>query len=66
MRVLLILVITLLAAASAYAYSPTEVTDGLSAVVTQTTEVVRTEPAMLLLSGAVLLGLGGAVRRFSL
>jgi hypothetical protein len=38
---------------------------GLSTVVEQTTDVVFTEPVLLLLSGALLLVLGGAVRRFS-
>ena len=64
MRALLVLAIVLLAAASAFAYS-NEMTEGLSAVMSQTGDVVVTEPAMLLVSGALLLGLGGAVRRYS-
>jgi phosphate/sulfate permease len=63
MKALLVLVIVLLGAASAFAYGHADVASGLSSVVEQTTEVVLTEPVMLLLSGALLLVLGGAVRR---
>jgi hypothetical protein len=65
MKALLVLVIVLLGAATAFAYGRADVASGFSSVVEQTTEVVLTEPVMLLLSGALLLVLGGAVRRFS-
>lgn len=66
MRALLVIAIVLLAAATAFAYGPSEVTNGFSTVVAQTSDVVFTEPVMLLLSGALLMVLGGAVRRYSL
>ena len=54
-----------LAAATAFAYGHADVTHGIAAVAEQTGEIVLSEPAMLLLSGALLLGLGGAVRRYT-
>jgi hypothetical protein len=66
MKALLVLAIVLLGAATAFAYGRADMTGGLSAVVEHTTDVVLTEPVLLLLSGALLLVLGGAVRRFSL
>ncbi|HVL66388.1 MAG TPA: hypothetical protein VM364_03905 [Vicinamibacterales bacterium] len=65
MRALLVLALMLLAAATAYAYGPADMADGLSAVLAQTTDVMLTEPAVLLVSGALLLGLGSVVRRLS-
>lgn len=65
MKALLVLAIMVLAAATALAYGPSDVTTGVAAVVEQTGEIVLSEPAMLLLSGALLLGLGGAVRRYT-
>ena len=65
MKALLVLAIVLLGAATAFAYGRADMADGLSTVVEHTTEVVLTEPVLLLLSGALLLMLGGAVRRFS-
>lgn len=55
----------LLAAATAYPYGQADVTEGLSSVVSHTTDVMLTEPAVLLLSGALLIASGALVRRFS-
>jgi hypothetical protein len=65
MKALLVLAIVLLGAATAFGYGSADVASGLSTVVEQTTDVRFTEPVLLLLSGAALLVLGGAVRRFS-
>jgi len=65
MKVLLVLVIVLLAAATAFAYGRPEVAAGVSAVVAQTADVAVSEPAAMLLSGTLLLALGSVVRRFS-
>lgn len=65
MKALLVLAIILLGAATAFAYGRADMAGGLSTVVEQTTDVMFTEPVLLLLSGALLLVLGGAVRRFS-
>lgn len=61
MKVLLVLVIVLLAAATAFAYGHADV----AAVVAQTADVAVSEPATMLLSGTLLLGLASAVRRLS-
>lgn len=63
MKVLLVLAIVLLAAASVFAYGRADVAAGVSVVVAQTTSVVVSEPAALLLSGGLLLALASAVRR---
>ena len=65
MKVLLVLVIVLLAAATAFAYGHADVAAGVSAVVAQTADVAVSEPATMLLSGTLLLGLASAVRRLS-
>lgn len=65
MKALLVLAIVLLGAATAFGYGRADVASSLSTVVEQTSDVVLTEPVLLLLSGALLLVLGGAVRRFS-
>ena len=65
MKALLVLAIVLLGAATAFGYGHADVASSLSTVVEHTTDVMFTEPVLLLLSGAVLLVLGGAVRRFS-
>jgi hypothetical protein len=65
MKALLVLAIVLLGAATAFAYGRADMAGDLSTVVEHTTEMVFSEPVLLLLSGAVLLMLGGAVRRFS-
>jgi hypothetical protein len=64
MKVLLVLAIVLLAAATAFAYGHAEVAAGVSVVVGQTADVVVSEPATMLLSGGLLLALASAVRRF--
>ena len=64
MKALLVLAIVLLGAATAFGYGRADVASGLSTVVEHTTDVF-TEPVLLLVSGALLLVLGGAVRRFS-
>ena len=59
MKVVLVFVIVLIAAATAFAY-------GQSAAATRVTAVVAdtwAEPLALLLSGSALLGIAGAVRR---
>jgi hypothetical protein len=63
MKVLLVLAIVLLAAASAFAYGRADVAAGVSVVVAQTADVVVREPAALLVSGGFLLALASAVRR---
>lgn len=64
MKVLLVLAIVLLAAATALAYGHAEVAAGVSVVVEQTAGVVVSEPTAMLLSGGLLLALASAVRRF--
>ena len=59
MKVLLVFVIVLIAAATALAYGHVGVTAGVSAVASS----ASTEPTALLLSGSALLGIAGAVRR---
>lgn len=59
MKVLLVFVIVLIAAATAFAYGHAGVTAGVSAVASH----ASTEPTALLLSGSALLGIAGAVRR---
>jgi hypothetical protein len=59
MKVLLVLAIVLLAAATAFAYGHA----GVSVVVDHTADVVVSEPAAMLLSGGLLLALASAVRR---
>lgn len=63
MKALLVLAIVLLAAATAFAYGRAGVAAGVSVVVAQTTDVVVSEPAALLISGGLLLVLASAVRR---
>lgn len=63
MKALLVLAIVLLAAATAFAYGRADVAAGVSVVVAQTTDVVVSEPAALLISGGLLLALASAVRR---
>lgn len=59
-RVVLVCVLVLLAAATALAYGPMHVdTAGMAAMVSKG----WAEPATLFLSGTVLLGIAGAVRR---
>jgi hypothetical protein len=64
MKVLLVLAIVVLAAATAFAYGHAEVAAGMSVVVDHTAGVVVSEPAAMLLSGGLLLALASAVRRF--
>ncbi len=63
MKALLVLLITLLAAASAYAYGRSDATGSVALLVEETASACTTEPAVMLLSGGVLLALAGAVRR---
>ena len=62
MKALLVLALTVLAAASAYAYGPTDLAASVREVVANGTW--PTEPAALLVSGSALIGLGGVARRF--
>ena len=64
MKVLLVLTIVLLAAATAFAYGGAEVTASVSAVVAQTADVTLREPLTMLLSGSLLIVVASAVRRF--
>jgi hypothetical protein len=65
MKVVLVLVLTAFAAATALAYGNTAVTTSVTAVAVQVAGG-SSEPAALLLSGSLLLGLAGAVKRFTL
>lgn len=64
MKVVLVSVLMAFAAATAFAYNTTAVTTSVTAVAVQVTGG-SSEPAALLLSGSVLLGLAGAVKRFT-
>lgn len=61
-KVVLVCVIVLLAAATAFAYGQVHVDAGVAALVTSG----WAEPASLFLSGSALLGIAGAVRRLPL
>ena len=63
MRVLLVIAIVLLAAATAFAYGRADVAATVS-VVSVTADVALSEPAAMLVSGGLLLVLASAVRRF--
>ena len=64
MKVALVLIFVLLAAATALALGSKTVATSVTATAVQVVD--RTgEPATLLLSGSVLLGLAGAVKRFT-
>lgn len=62
MKALLVLVLVLMAAATAFAYG-SDVAAGMSVVASATPQMVITEPMVMLLSGGLLLVLAGAVRR---
>jgi len=64
MKVLLVLTIMLLAAATALAYGAADMAASMSAVVANSSEVAMTEPLTMLVSGGLLLVLASAVRRF--
>ena len=64
MRVLLVIAIVLLAAATAFAYGRADVAASVSVVVAETADVALSEPAAMLVSGGLLFVLAGAVRRF--
>ena len=66
MRVLLVLTIMLMAAATAFAYGRAEMAASVSVVVAHTPGVALTEPLTMLLSGGLMLVLAGAVRRIPL
>ena len=66
MKAFLVLLLVILAAAAAYAYGHTDEAVRLSTVAEHTTSVVGTEPVTLWLSGALLIGIAGAVRRYPL
>lgn len=61
MKVLMVLALVVLAAATAFAYGG-EVTT-MTAVVARTTALVISEPVAMLVSGGLLLVIAGAVRR---
>jgi hypothetical protein len=54
------------AARPALAYGRADVAAGVWAVVEQATDLTLSEPATMLLSGSLLIGLASAVRRFSI
>ena len=64
MRAVLVFIIVLLAAATAFAYGRADLSAEMSTVVAQTTDVFANEPTMMLFSGGVLLVVAGAMRRF--
>lgn len=61
MKAVVVMILVLLAAASAFAYGRIEMAAGVASVVGHTSPV--DEPIWLLLSGSALIGLAGAVRR---
>jgi hypothetical protein len=65
MKVVLVSVLVALAAATSFAYGNHAVTTSAPAVAVQVTDRALSEPAALLLSGSFLLGLAGAVKRFT-
>ena len=65
MKVVVVLVLVLLAAATAFAYSDIAVKSSVTAAAAQVAGGTS-EPAAMLLSGSLLLGLAGVVRRFTL
>ena len=66
MKVVLVFVFALVfvAVATTLAYGPSAVTTGLTAVAAQAA-AGPSEPAAMLLSGSALLGLAGALKRFT-
>lgn len=65
MKVLLVLVLVLAGAATALAFTNATVATSMTAAAAQVADRAS-EPAALLVSGSVLLGLAGAVKRFTL
>jgi hypothetical protein len=65
MKAFVVLLLVVLAAASAYAYGSVTVTSTVTSTAAQVAGGTS-EPAALLLSGSLLLGLAGAVKRFTL
>jgi len=63
MKALLVPVIVLLAAATAFAYGRAELSAEMSTVVAQTTDVFANEPTVMLFSGGLLIAVAGAMRR---
>jgi hypothetical protein len=60
MKAFVVMILVLLAAASAFAYGRIELTAGVASVVVHSPV---DEPIWLLLSGSALIGLAGALRR---
>jgi len=65
MKVVLVSVLVALAAATSFAYGTHTVATSTPAVSVEVTDRAISEPAALLLSGSFLLGLAGAVKRFT-
>jgi hypothetical protein len=61
MKAFVVMMLVLLAVATAAAYSRAEMAAGISSVVAHTSQA--DEPIWLLLSGSALIGLAGALRR---
>jgi hypothetical protein len=64
MKALLVLLIVVLAAATAFAYGRADLSAEMSTVVAQTSDAFANEPTVMLFSGGVLLVVAGAMRRF--
>ena len=65
MKALLVLVLVMMAAATAIAFANAAVATSVTAAAVQVADRTS-EPAALLVSGSVLLGLAGAVKKFTL
>ena len=65
MKALLVLVLMMIAAATAMAFANATMATSMTAAAVQVADRTS-EPATLLVSGSVLLGLAGAVKRFTL
>lgn len=63
MKVLMVLALVVLAAATAFAYGTGGEVTTMTAVVARTTAFVISEPVAMLVSGGLLLVIAGAVRR---
>jgi hypothetical protein len=64
MKVFVVMMLVLLAAATAAAYGRADMAAGMASVVAHTSQA--NEPFWLLLSGSALIGLAGALRRSTL
>ena len=63
MKALLVLMLTILAAGTAFAYGRGDAGSDVAAFVEETASAFASEPVVLLLSGGLLIAIAGAVRR---